>query len=196
MRNYPQNHEAALLSLIKSRSLIIGDFVLASGARSNFYIDGKLLENCSDGVFEIGEVLYGRTRHLGMDAIGGIAVGAVPLVTAALMAYHYHGEKMEGFWVRSEPKEHGTKKAVEGNLSNGQRVVIVDDIITSGKSVVKAIAAVKEMNCDILKVISLVDRQAGAESILAAYGCEYEPIFTLADLEIPKNEPREACVTV
>src|SRR5580692_3817843 len=99
--------ETQLLQLLKDRT-----FKLASGAMSDHYIDGKMTEVFSEAASLIGEILYDRTKDLGIDAIGGLEVGAVPLATAAVISYHHHGRKMEGFWVRDEVKAHGTRKLI------------------------------------------------------------------------------------
>src|SRR5437899_193325 len=109
--------ESKLLELLKNRSLKFGTFRLASGDSSTYYIDGKMSQICSRGARLIGEVLYERTRTLGIDAIGGLEAGAIPLTTAAVMAYDLHDEQMEGFWVRDKIKDHGTQKLIEGNLA-------------------------------------------------------------------------------
>src|SRR5262245_7049444 len=97
--------ETQLLALLKERSFRRGSFRLASGGQSSYYIDGKMSEVYSQAAYLIGQVLYERTKDLQIDAIGGLEVGAVPLTTAAVMAYAIHGRKMEGFWVRNKPKD-------------------------------------------------------------------------------------------
>src|SRR5437868_5252962 len=124
--------ESQLLALLKERSFKRGTFRLASGDTSSYYIDGKMTQVFSAGASLIGEVLYERTRDLGMEALGGLEAGAIPLTTATVIAYHRHGRGMEGFWVRDKVKGHGTQKAIEGNLRPGARVVLVDDVITRG----------------------------------------------------------------
>ncbi len=131
--------ETRLLELLKERSFRRGEFRLASGDKSDYFIDGKMTQVYSEAAFLIGEVLYEHTKDLAIDAIGGLEVGAVPLATAAVIGYHNHGRTMEGFWVRDKVKDHGTKKTVEGNLKPGSRVVIVDDVITRGNSAYKAV---------------------------------------------------------
>src|SRR5437016_5921518 len=116
----------------------------------------------SRGARLIGEVLYERTRSLGIDAIGGLEAGAIPLTAAAVMAYDLHGAEMEGFWVRDKVKDHGTQKLIEGKLAPGSRVVIVDDVNTKGSSVVRAIEGVRAIGCKIVQVIAIVDRLCGA----------------------------------
>src|SRR5260370_32204125 len=132
--------ETALLNLIKERSFRMGTFKLASGKMSDYYIDGKSTIVSSEGAFLVGEVLFEQTQDLAIEAIGGLEMGAVPLATAAAMAYHQHGRKIEGFWVRDQAKDHCTKKTIEGKLERASRVLIVDDVFTSGLSPFKGFA--------------------------------------------------------
>ena len=138
-------NEQRLLELLKTRSFQRGQFRLASGETSDYFIDGKMTEVYSKGAYLIGEVLYEWTKDVDINAIGGLQVGAVPLSTAAVISYHHRGQTMEGFWVReAEVKSHGTQKRVEGGLRKVARVAIVDDVITKGGSALKAIEAVRE----------------------------------------------------
>jgi orotate phosphoribosyltransferase len=185
--------ETQLFQLLKDRSFKRGTFRLASGATSDYYIDGKMTEVFSEAAHLIGEILYERTKELRCDAIGGLEVGAVPLVTAAVISYHLHGRRMEGFWVRDKAKTHGTRKLVEGNLKRDSRVVIVDDVITTGSSSVKAIREVKELGCEIVSVITLVDRLQGAAKLFRAEGVEnYESVFTIRDFGVEVDARSEA----
>ena len=184
--------QARLFQLLKDRSFQRGSFRLASGATSDYYIDGKMSEVFSEAAHLIGEVLYERTRDLTFDAIGGLEVGAIPLTTAAVISYHLHGGTMEGFWVRDKVKSHGTRKVVEGNLKPGSRVVIVDDVITTGSSSIKAIKEVKEMSCEVVRVLALVDRLQGAEKRFREEGVpSFEALFTLRDfgVQVQDGEP-------
>lgn len=178
--------EKQLLNLLKQRSFKRGIFRLASGDISDYYIDGKMTEVYSEAVPLIGEVLYERTKDLSdIDAIGGLEVGAVPLTTAAVFAYHLHGRKIEGFWVRNEVKSHGTQKLIEGNLAKGSRVVIVDDVFTKGTSAAKAIDTVKEFGCEVVAVLALVDRLRGAGELFRSKGItNYQAIFTIRDFGV------------
>ena len=181
-----------LLELLRDRSFKRGHFRLVSGGTSDYFIDGKMTEVYSEGAYLIGEVLYELTKDLNIDAIGGLQVGAVPLTTAVVMAYHHHGRKMEGFWVREEIKSHGTQKLVEGGLKSGARVVILDDVCTKGGSSLKAIEAVREMGCEVVLVVALVDRLQGAEELLQQHGVEnYQPVFTIRDFGVGVDAPNE-----
>ena len=177
--------EKQLFQLLQNRSFQRGTFRLASGATSDYYIDGKMVEAFSESAYLIGEVLYERTKDLQIDAIGGLEIGAVPLTTAAVISYHLHGQKMEGFWVRDKAKVHGTRKVVEGNLKPGSRVVILDDVITTGGSSGKAIKEVKEMGCEVVRVLALVDRLQGAAQFFKDEGiADYQAIFTIGDFGV------------
>jgi orotate phosphoribosyltransferase len=177
--------EKQLLELLKERSFRRGTFRLASGGTSDYYIDGRMTEVFSKGAHLIGEVLYERTKDLRIDALGGLAVGAVPLTTAAVISYHLHGRTMEGLWVRDQAKGHGTQKVIEGNLPPGARVVILDDVTTEGKSALKAVQAVRERGCEVVRVLALVDRLQGAERLFRSEGiADYQSVFTIRDFGV------------
>jgi orotate phosphoribosyltransferase len=177
--------ETQLLQLLKDRAFKRGTFRLASGGTSDYYIDGRMAAVFSEAVPLIGEVLYERTQGLAVDAIGGLAVGAVPLTTAAVFSYHLHGRKMEGFWVRDQVKAHGTQKVIEGNLAPGARVVIVDDVFTQGTSAAKAVQAVRGIGCEVVGVLALVDRLQGARERFRELGVpNYQPVFTIRDFGV------------
>jgi orotate phosphoribosyltransferase len=184
--------EKRLLRVLTERSFKKGEFRLASGGVSNYYIDGRMTAVNSEGAYLIGEVLYERTRDLGIDAIGGMAVGAVPLATAAVISYHHHGRILEGFWVRDAAKAHGTQKLVEGGLRPNSRVVVVDDVFTKGSSALKAVKAVQdELNCQVVMVLALVDRLQGAAELFKNHGVEnYQTVFTIRDFGV--DVPAEA----
>jgi orotate phosphoribosyltransferase len=167
-----------LLELIRERSYRRGEFKLVSGRTSNFYFDGKMVELMPEGAHLIGEVVFEALKDKQFDAIGGMAVGAVPMVTSAVISCFHHGRKIEGTFVRSEAKGHGTQKVVEGKLDRGDRVVIVDDVATSGKSLKQAIDAVTEMGAQVVLVLALVNRQEGAEEFFRQEGYPFEWIYT------------------
>ena len=183
-------HETRLLELLKERSFRRGDFRLASGETSDYFIDGKMTAVHSEGAFLIGEVLYERLRDTAFDAIGGLQVGAVPLITAAVIACHRHGRPVEGFWVRDEVKDHGTQKRIEGGLKEGSRVVIVDDVFTKGGSSMKAVEAARQAGCEVVLVIALVDRLQGARERFRQNGIEdCRAVFTIGDFGVSADGP-------
>jgi orotate phosphoribosyltransferase len=177
--------EAELLRLLQERSFKRGTFRLVSGGTSDYYIDGKASAVFSASAYYIGQVLYERTKDLDIQAIGGLEVGAVPLTTAAVIAYHLHGRTMEGFWVRDKVKDHGTQKLVEGNLKPGSRVAVLDDVITRGSSSLKAIEGVRGLGCEVVKVLALVDRLQGAAELFRQNGItQFESVFTIRDFGV------------
>ena len=182
--------ETQLLQLLKERSFQRGQFTLASGGTSDYYIDGRTSAVYSEAAWLIGEAIYERTKDLEIDAIGGLAVGAVPLTTAAVISCHLHGKKMEGFWVRDEVKTHGTRKLIEGNLKPGARVLILDDVITKGSSALKAAQAVTQLGCQVVQVLALVDRLQGAEQLFQKEGFTcFRSVFTVRDFGVTVDVP-------
>ncbi len=171
-----------LLELFKSRAVRFGDFVLASGRRSTYYINSKQVLFHSEAAALLGELLYQATSDLDIQAVGGLEVGAIPMATACIVRYHQTGKPLEGFFVRKQAKDHGSKERVEGRLAKGDRVAIVDDVLTSGESVVQAIEAVEAVGAQVLRVVCIVDRLQGARERLAKY--DFRPLFTVRDLGI------------
>lgn len=181
--------EAQLLELLKQRSFRRAPpgelFTLVSGETSEYFIDGKMTAVSSAGARLIGEVLFEQTKDDGIDAIGGLQVGAVPLATAAAIAYANRGRPLEGFWVREETKSHGTQKKIEGGLRKGMRVAIVDDVFTKGGSALKAAEAVRDFGCEVALVLGLVDRLRGAEELFRQSGFpNYRTVFTIREFGI------------
>ena len=178
--------EQQLLQLLMERSFKRGEFKLASGDISDHYIDGRTTSIGSIGTYLIGQVIYERLKDLNIDAIGGLAVGAVPLTTAAVLTYHLNGREIEGFWVRDQAKGHGMRKRVEGGLKPNSRVVIVDDVFTRGESALKAAQAVQEeLNCEVVMVLALVDRLRGAADLFRTNGFNnYQCVFTIRDFGV------------
>jgi orotate phosphoribosyltransferase len=181
--------EKQLLALLKERSFRrapAGElFTLASGEKSEYFIDGKMTAVSSAGAALIGEVLYQWTKDANIDAIGGLQVGAVPLATSAVISYQQHGKPIEGFWVRDGAKDHGTKKQVEGGLKPGMRVAVIDDVFTKGVSTLKAVQAVREFGCEVVLVLALVDRLRGARQLFRDNGItDYRTVFTIREFGI------------
>lgn len=173
--------EQQLRVLLRERCYQEGDFTLSSGAKSRYYFDAKSLFLSSAGAALIGEVLYERTKDLDIQGIGGLEIGAIPLTTAAVYAYHSHGRSMEGFFVRNEAKQHGTKKLIEGNLRAGSQVAVVDDVATKGGAILRAVEAVRRAECVPVLITVLVDRLEGAKELFAREGLPFRPVFTIND---------------
>jgi orotate phosphoribosyltransferase len=172
-----------LLELFKTRAIAFGQFTLASGKQSSYYINSKKALFNSEVVALLGEVLWDLTKDLNIQALGGMEVGAIPLATAAALRYHLEGRALEGFFVRKQVKDHGSRERIEGLLHAGDRVVVVDDVITQGASVQTAITEVEAAGAQVVAVSCIVDRLDGARERLGSR-YPYLPIFTIRDFGI------------
>ncbi|MGH7351555.1 MAG: orotate phosphoribosyltransferase [Candidatus Methylomirabilales bacterium] len=191
--------ENRLLELIRERAYRYSPeapFQLASGGLSPHYVDLRALLCAPEALVATGTIVFDRIKrfereaHTKVDAIGGPADGAIPI--AAAVAFHSHqvAEPIETFFVRKEPKGHGLKRWVEGHSTPGSRVVIVDDVVTTGSSTLKAIQAATQQGFEVVKVIVLVDRLEGGNEKLSNLGIPYEAIFTLGDIAaVPSRQP-------
>lgn len=172
-----------LMKLVKS-TVAEGTVTLASGAKSDFYIDGRQTTLDSRGLQLTAQLMWERIKKWDVTAVGGPTMGADPIVAGILMAAAAEGKHLKGFLIRKEAKAHGMQKWVEGPpLKEGERVVIIEDVVTSGGSAIKAIEGMNtQYKPKVVKVLCLVDRQAGATEKLKAAGYEYEALFTRKDL--------------
>jgi orotate phosphoribosyltransferase len=174
-----------LRCLVAEQSIRHGDFTLVSGARSHYYCDMKATTLSPRGSLLVGEILYRIFRDLEVDAVGGLAMGSVFMSSAVSLVSAQRGRPIYGFFVRTQEKDHGLKHLVEESffpggdklVGPGRRVAIVDDVVTKGGSILKAIEAVQARGCAIVSVLALVDRQAGGGDMLRAKGLPYTAIF-------------------
>lgn len=175
-----------LHEIIKEKSITFGDFVLASGQRSSYYIDARKTTMSAEGLRLIGQVGLGliRRQHWMADVVGGLTMGADPVAYAIARASWDGGPVLDAFSVRKAAKEHGTKRQIEGNFSPGHRVVVVEDVMTSGASALQAIAAVREAGGIVVGVLAVVDREQGGRRAIAADGLEVVVITTTSELGI------------
>jgi orotate phosphoribosyltransferase len=175
---------AALAKLLRDRSLRVGDFVLSSGARSSYYIDGRLTTMSGEGQRLIGRVALQTLDDAALNpvAVGGLTLGADPVAYAIAHAAALAGRTIDAFTVRKQAKTHGTARLIEGPLQPKTDVVIVEDVVTSGDSALRAAAAVREEGCNVLAVFALVDREQGGRERLAAEGLRLISLFTAAEL--------------
>jgi orotate phosphoribosyltransferase len=174
-----------LLALILEVSFRRQRVTLASGRESDFYLDLRQTLMRPRGVKLAGALLLERLRQgAAVDTVGGMAVGAVPLVAAVLAAAAHHdpAPKLVGFFVRKEAKKHGLGNRLEGAFAPGQTVALVEDTTTTGGSTLDALDAVTEAGGKVARVLCLVDRGEGAAEAFAARGVTLEPLFTRSDL--------------
>lgn len=173
---------ARLKELFLARAVSFGRFRLASGLESSYYINSKKVLFHSEAAHLMGEAIWEATQDLPIQAVGGLEVGAIPMAALSVAAYHRHGRSLEGFFVRKQAKEHGSQSLVEGVLNAGDRVAILDDVLTTGGSALKAIQEVERAGATVARVVCLVDRLQGARELLGAY--DFSPLFTIRDLGI------------
>jgi len=171
-----------LRQLLLHRAISFGDFTLASGQKSSFYINSKKILFHSEAVALLGQALFDRLQDLNLHAVGGLEVGAIPLTTAIVAEAHRQGQTLEGFFVRKTIKDHGSKERIEGVLPPDARVAIVDDVLTTGGSAQQAVEEVEKAGATVVAVLCIVDREEGARERFAKY--VYRPLFTLSDLGI------------
>jgi orotate phosphoribosyltransferase len=173
---------ARLYDIVKSKSFVRGHVVLASGKESDHYFDMKPSMFDPEGAEILAELISARIAETGADIVGGLEMGAVPLITPVSIASHRAGRSLPGFFVRKTVKDHGTKKLVEG-LSDiaGKRVAIVEDVTTTGGSAMKAVEALTAAGAKIVLVISILDREEGATALYAEAGIPFVSIFKASE---------------
>lgn len=176
------NERDELMQLVK-RTIAEGPVKLASGATSDFYIDGRLTSLSGRGLELVSRLMWERIRGLNIVAVGGPTMGADPIIAGIMQEAARNGEHINGFIIRKEAKGHGMQKLVEGPaLRDGDRVVIVEDVVTSGGSAITAIEKLMaQYRPKVVKVMAIVDRLSGAQENLQKAGLEFEALFTRTD---------------
>ncbi|HEX6939242.1 MAG TPA: orotate phosphoribosyltransferase [Longimicrobiales bacterium] len=178
------NDRDELRALLRERSVRRGDFVLASGARSSYYIDGRRTTMSGRGQLLIGRLGLATLDREGWRpaAVGGLTLGADPVAYAIAHAAALEGRTLDAFTVRKEPKAHGTGRRIEGSFTPGIDVVVVEDVVTTGESALRAIAAVEAEGGRVLGVLAVVDREEGGRERLAEAGHSLAALFTASEL--------------
>lgn len=186
----PSNPDARdrLVQVISERSLLRDtDIQLASGASSTFYFDMKRTAFHPEGASLIGQLLLEALADIDVDYVGGLEMGAVPLV-ACVIQRSFPDRPVGGFFVRKQPKDHGTRRLIEGLRQDeslaGKTVVLLEDVTTTGGSVLKAVAAVREEGAEVPCIITVVDRLNGAEDNLAKEDVSLRSLLTVQDFEL------------
>ena len=176
--------KAALNRLLLERSVKRGDFVLASGRRSAFYIDARLTTMSAAGLVLIGRFGLDALRERGWapQSVGGLTMGADPVAYALATASAAAPPVIDAFSVRKEPKGHGTGRRIEGNFTPGTQVVVVEDVLTTGGSALTAVEAIREGGGTILGVLVVVDREEGGRTAVEGQGIEVVSITTATEL--------------
>jgi orotate phosphoribosyltransferase len=153
-------------------------FKLVSGRMSNYYFNCKAVTLHPEGMYLVGNIIFDLIKGLNVKGIGGLTLGADPIADAVAYTSYIKGNPIGAFVVRKTPKTHGTMQWIEGNITKGDRAVIVDDVITTGKSTIEAITRAKETGLEIVKVIALIDRQEGGREAVEELGYPLDPIIT------------------
>ncbi len=173
--------QSKLIELFRQRALKFGDFTLASGRKAKYYLDGKQVTLHAGGLRQVSEGFLNLFADLEFDAIGGMSMGADPIVGGMLALAAETRPDLKGFLIRKEPKGHGTNKYVEGPVEPGMRVVIVEDVVTTGGSALLAVDRIQEFGCQVVCVAGIIDRLEGGAANFAARGLEHRTLLTIRD---------------
>jgi len=182
----------ALLALVRHRSLKFGEFTLVSGRKASYYLDGKQVTLDPHGAKLIAEgileLIAGRDMP---EAIGGMSIGADPITASVVTMSAVNGTPVAGFMVRKEPKGHGTNQHIEGPVKPGDRVVIVEDVVTTGGSSLQAIKHCEDYGLEVTGVIAIIDRMEGGSAAFAKAGYKLSSLLTIDDFGIKPPEAGE-----
>jgi orotate phosphoribosyltransferase len=174
----------ALVALIREHALQFGDFTLASGKKASFYLDCRKVTLDSAGANLIAAGILELLGDNLPDAVGGMAIGADPITAAVITVAGTQGKPLKGFIVRKQAKGHGTGRAMEGPVNPGQRVVIVEDVVTTGGSSLRAIEQVEEFGLRVDEVIAVIDRLEGGRQAFEQRGYRLRTLLTIRDFGI------------
>lgn len=175
---------AALIQLIKEKALKTGHFILASGREASYYLDCRQITLTGRGANLIADGILDLLGDQVPDAVGGMAIGADPITAAIITVAGQRGIPINGFIVRKEAKQHGRGRDVEGPVEPGQRVVIVEDVVTTGGSSLRAIERVEAFGLTVDRVIAIVDRMEGGREAFEQAGYRLDTLLTIRDLGI------------
>lgn len=185
--NYPSSNlsdlRELLLDLLVSLAYQEGDFLLSSGQRSNYYINGKLVTLTAEGALAVGRLLF-SLLPANTQGVAGLTLGADPIVTAVSLVSALENRPIPALIIRKEAKGHGTKAYIEGpSLSAGAKVVVLEDVVTTGKSAMLAVERLRDVGYQVEQVIALVDREQGGAEFYQSQGLKFTPLFTIQDLQ-------------
>jgi orotate phosphoribosyltransferase len=177
-----------LLDLLCHLAYKEGDFVLSSGQKSTYYINGKQVTLHPEGAVATGRILLAMLPS-DTDAVAGLTLGADPIVSAVSVISVYEGRSIPALIIRKEAKGHGTQAYIEGaTLAPGSKVVVLEDVVTTGQSAMKAVERLRAAGYIVDRVLTLVDREQGGAQFYASQGLQFEAIFTIQDLQARYRE--------
>ena len=181
--------KAELIDLLREHSLVLGEVTLSSGRKASYYIDARRTVMRPEGLRAAGTLIASHANRIGATSVGGPVMAAIPLACAAISVPE--GAELGGFFVRKEKKDHGLQRWVEGAAEPGDRVLVVEDTVTTGGSTVSAIERIRDEGFEITGVLGLVDRLAGGgEAIAEAAGAPFTALTTIDDI-YPDRPDRE-----
>jgi orotate phosphoribosyltransferase len=177
-----------LIDLILERTFRFTErptFKLTSGKKSSFYFNCKPTTLNSEGMFLTGHLMYDiirRRKTWNVQAVGGLTLGADPVATAIVYTAHIQGDALEAFIVRKERKKHGTMSWIEGHIKEGDTVIIIEDVITTGSSTMKAITRARESGLNVAGVVAFIDRQEGGSEAVKSMGLPFKALLTKEEI--------------
>jgi len=172
-----------LLDLFSSLAYKEGDFTLSSGQKSSYYINGKEVTLRGDGALALGRLLYSMLPD-DTQAVAGLTLGADPIVAAVSVVSAYENNPIPALIIRKEAKGHGTQAYIEGpTLSEGAKVVVLEDVVTTGRSAMLAVERLRGVGYQVDRVMTLIDRQQGGAQFYQSVGLEFETVFTIEEIK-------------
>lgn len=176
--------KSRLQALVRERALRFGDFALASGKKATYYLDGKQVTLDARGLRLVSEGLLDLLSDLQFDAVGGMSIGADPIVAGILTVAAERGRDLQGFLVRKEAKGHGTGRFIEGPVQPGAKVAIVEDVVTTGGSSITAVERVQEFGAHPVVVAAIIDRMEGGRANFDKIGLPLRSLLTIEDFGV------------
>ena len=171
-----------LFDLLNTEALKRGKFLLSSGKESNYYLDGRVITLTPQGAYLVGSIILDMVSDRDLDAVGGPTLGADPICGAVAALSYINNKPLKTFIVRSQAKDHGALRQIEGPaLKKGDQVILLDDVATTGKALIEAKQALDKIGVIARQAIVIVDRQEGATDNLAKVGLELESIFKIVE---------------
>ena len=174
----------ALMTLVREKALKFGDFMLASGKKAKYYLDCKQVTLDATGSRLVGEGILDLLGNDLPQAVGGMSIGADPITGAVVTIAGVRGQSLCGFLVRKEAKGHGTERYIEGPVKPGDRVAIVEDVVTTGGSSLQAIERCEQFGLVVTRVIAIIDRMEGGRQAFESRGYPFESLLTIRDFGI------------
>ncbi|WP_297454328.1 orotate phosphoribosyltransferase [Persephonella sp.] len=178
------DYREKLKQMILERALKVADkpiFKLSSGKMSTYYMDLRTITLDPEGGYIIGNLIFEMIKDKSPDAIGGLTLGADPISYATALVSYLNKQPIKPFVVRKEPKGHGTGKQIEGNVQPGEKVFIVEDVVTTAGSSLKAAKVARDFGLEIMGIIAIVDREEGGAENIKKEGFEFFPIFKVSE---------------